>query len=120
MTMVTTSALLHGITVILYAETETGRDKFNRPVYEEQAVEVDNVLVGSPSGEEILDLLNLTGRRAEYVLGIPKGDTHDWTDKKVEFFGRTFRTIGSAIEGIEDMVPMQWNKKVRCEAVNDV
>ena len=119
MAMVTSSAILHGITVLLYTETETGRDKFNRPVYEEQAVEVGNVLVGHPTEEEIHDLLNLTGRRAEYVLAIPKGDANDWTDKKVGFFGRTFRTIGAAVDGIEDMIPLQWNKKIRCEVVND-
>lgn len=109
---------IRGITVLLHEKTESGRDALNRITYEETVTPVDNVIVGQPSGQEALDTLNLTGRRAVYTLGIPKGDTHDWTDKTVEFFGGRYRTIGAPVEGIEEMVPLSWNKKVQCEAVN--
>ena len=118
MSVFNSPAFLRGIPVTLYERTETGKNELNRPVYEEKAVTVDNVLVGRPTEQEITEELNLTGRRAEYVLGIPKGDAHDWTDKKVGFFGQIFRTIGAPAEGIESMVPMTWNKKVRCERIN--
>ena len=118
MAIVNQASYLKGITVTLYTETETGRDAFNRTVSEEVPVEVENVLVGSPSEDEVLDLLNLTGRKAVYVLGIPKNDTNDWTDKKVGFFGQIFRTIGSPVHGIDAMIPFEWNKKVRCEVIN--
>jgi hypothetical protein len=48
-----------------------------------------------------------------YVLGIPKGDIHDWSaGTLVQFFGETWRIFGHGIEGIEDLVPGPWNKKV--------
>ena len=33
----------------------------------------------------------------------------------VEFFGQRFRTYGDVTEGIEAMIPLQWNKKVKVE-----
>ena len=61
------------------------------------------------------ETLNITGKKLVYTLAIPKGDTHDWKDRKVEFFGKKFRTFGEPIEGIEDMMPLRWNKKVQVE-----
>lgn len=108
-------SLLHGITIQLIERTETGVDAFNRPIYTETTVNVDNVLIGEPSTQEIVDTLNLTGKKLAYTLGIPKGDTHDWTDTFVSFWGERFRTIGEPTQGIEAMIPLDWNKKVRVE-----
>lgn len=33
----------------------------------------------------------------------------------MEFFGRKWRTFGGVIQGIEDMLPLPWNKKVKVE-----
>lgn len=118
MSLINKAFHLKGITVKLYTEVDSGKDELNRTIYTPLAVDVDNVLVGSPSEQEITDVMNLTGRKCIYVLGIPKGDTNDWTDKEVSFFGETFRTIGSPIQGIDAMIPMEWNKKVRCERIN--
>lgn len=107
---------LQGITVTLFERAQDGVDGFNRPVYTETPVEVENVLVAPLSAEEILDTLNLTGRRAKYQLGIPKGDTHMWEGAKVSFFGETWRVIGKPTEGIEDLIPLSWNKNVRVES----
>ena len=104
-----------GITVTLYQQTQTGVDGFNRPVYEETPASVENVLVISASATEVLDTLNLTGKRAVYNLAIPKGDTHDWTDAVVEFFGRRWKTISFPQEGIEVNIPTMWHKKVQVE-----
>ena len=106
---------LHGVTVILYNKTQTGTDAFNHPVYAETAVPVDNVLIGEPSTQEIVDTLNLTGKKLAYTLAIPKEDANIWTDKTVEFFGEKFRTIGGATQGIESLIPLSWNKKVKVE-----
>jgi hypothetical protein len=79
-------------------------------------VTVENVLVAPLSDEERATDLNLTGRRAVYHLGIPKGDTHNWeAGTLVQFFGQTFRIIGEPVEGIEAMIPLSWNKKVKVE-----
>lgn len=63
---------------------------------------VPNVLIGEPSAE---------GK--ELMLAIPKGDTHDWADTYVCFRGREWRTIGLPQEGMEENIPLCWNKKVR-------
>lgn len=106
---------MRGITVTLYNRTSDSTDEFNRPIYTETAIAVDNVLVGQPTTDEITDTLNLTGKHLAYVLAIPKGDTHTWTDRTVEFFGEKFRTIGEPTMGIEHLIPLSWNKKVRVE-----
>lgn len=106
---------IHGITVLLYDKQKTGIDAFGRPVYSEIPVAVDNVLVGEPAPQEIVDTLNFTGKRLAYTLGIPKGDDHTWTDRRVSFFGEMFRVIGSPSQGIEDLIPLSWNKKVQVE-----
>lgn len=107
--------LIKGITITLYEQTETGVDGFNRVVFDEDPVLVDNVLVGEPSTQDVINELNMSGKRLAYTLAIPKGDTHDWTDKRVSFFGSMFRTIGEPIQGIEENIPLDWNKKVKVE-----
>lgn len=119
MSLISKAVFLKGITVTLHTETEGEKDRLNRPTIIQTDVDVENVLVGDPSEQEITDVMNLTGKKVAYVLGIPKGDTNDWTNKEVTFRGETFRTIGSPIEGIEAMIPMEWNRKVRCERIND-
>ena len=109
--------MLKGETVRLYTTKETGRDDLNRPVYEEVAVEIENVLIGSPTSEEAVNTLNLTGRRAAYTLGIPKGDTNDWENKTVEFWGEKWRTIGIPTTAVQELLPcgMPWGKNVQVE-----
>lgn len=109
------SGRIKGITVTLYEQAQTGMDAFNRPIITETAVDVENVLVSPASTSETLDTVNLTGKKAVYTLGIPKGDSHDWKDKKVEFFGETFRTFGEPLRGIEEMIPLEWNTKIQVE-----
>ena len=112
--------MLSGVPVTLYTVTQTGTDDFNRPIYAETAVTVNDVLIAPLSDTEILDTVNLTGKKAVYQLGIPKGDTHDWENRRVSFFGKDWRVIGHPTEGIEAMIPLRWNKKVRVESyVND-
>lgn len=106
---------LHGVTITLFERVQSGTDPFNRPVYTETAVPVDNVLIGEPSTQDIVDVLNLTGKKLAYTLAIPKGDAHEWTNRTVEFFGERFRTIGEPTQGIEGLIPLEWNRKVKVE-----
>ena len=107
---------MKGITVTLYDRTKTGVDALNHPIYTETPVNVDNVLVAPMNDTEVLETYNLTGRRAEYQLGIPKGDTHEWTaGKRVRFFDADWRIIGMPTMGIEIMIPLSWNTKVKVE-----
>lgn len=116
-------ARLKGITVTLYEETITGYDRLGNPIKEEQAVTVDNVLIGEPSTDDITTSVSLYGKQISYMLAIPKGDTHNWVDKRVDWtdaYGNTFKvkTFGYPITGIESNIPSQlpWHMKVRCEA----
>lgn len=107
--------MIRGITILLYEKRQTGTDAFHAPIYEETPVEVPNVLVGEPSAEDIVSEMQLYGKRIAYTLAIPKGDTHDWNDVTVEFFGQKWRTYGGVTQGIEAMIPLSWNKKVKVE-----
>lgn len=69
-----------------------------------QIITVENVLIGEPSAD---------GK--SYTLGIPKGDQHIWTDRKIGFFGRIFRTVGLPAKGIEANIPLVWGQNVRAE-----
>ena len=107
---------MRGITVTLYERTETGTDELNHPIYTETAVQVDNVLVAPSGSIEVLDQTNLDGRKGDYTLAIPKGDQHEWlAGQKVSFFGNDWRIIEMPEEGIEWLIPLGWNKKVRVE-----
>lgn len=101
--------------MVLYQPTQTGVDAFNAPVYSEKAVTIDNVLVTPVSTEDILSGIQLYGKHAVYELCIPKGDTHDWENKTVEFFGQKWRTIGFAAEYISANLPLDWNRKIKVE-----
>lgn len=106
---------IKGIPVKLSVRTQTGIDDFNRPTYEVSQEVVENVLVGEPSAEDVVNELNLSGKRIAYTLAIPKGDTHVWEDTEVEFWGMKFKTVGIPTQGIDDNIPFQWNKKVKVE-----
>lgn len=107
--------LIKGIPIQLAVKQQTGTDDFEAPIYEETYVTVDNVLVGEPTTDEIVSTQSLFGKRLAYVLGIPKGDDHNWTDTTVIIWGMKFRTIGIPTQGIEEMIPLSWNKKVKVE-----
>ena len=96
--------MLRGIDVVLYEKHQTGEDAFHAPVYEEVPVTVHNVLVGAPDTAAIVN-----------ELALPKGDSHDWHNVTVEFFGQKFRTYGDVVQGIESLVPLAWNKQVKVE-----
>lgn len=113
--------MIKGITVTLFEKTLAGKDAFNRDVYEENPISVDNILVAPSSSEEVVDALNLYGKKAVYTLAIPKGDAHEWEDARVILpapFAGTYHTIGYPTAGIEAMIPLYWNKKVIVERIN--
>ena len=103
--------MIKGIAVVLHERKPSGRDEFNHPIYTEIPVTVENVLVAPASTTEILDTLNLTGKKAVYNIAIPKGDAHTWKDCRVDFFGESWRVIGFPQQGIDENIPGPWNQK---------
>ncbi|EDT47247.1 hypothetical protein Javan263_0037 [Streptococcus phage Javan263] len=106
---------LKGITVTLLGETVKGKDPFGKEIIEESEINIENVLVAPATTDDIKNQLNIDGKKIEYTLAIPKNDTNDWTDKKVIFFGQTWHTVGIPLEGISDLIPLEWNRKVTVE-----
>lgn len=106
---------IKGITVVLVDKIKTGNDPFGNAIYEDSDIDIENVLVSPTSTDDIVNQLNLTGKKAVYTLAIPKGDQHEWEDKEVKFFGKRWRTFGFPTEGIEELIPLDWNKKVMVE-----
>lgn len=109
--------MIRGIDIIRYSRVKTGTDGFGSNVYEETPETVCNVLIGEPSAEAIIQDLQLYGKRLAYTLALPKGDSRDWEDVTVAFFGQKFRTYGAVTEGIADMIPGSWNRKVKVERI---
>lgn len=108
---------MRGITVTLYEKTQVGLDPANVPVYDEIPVQVENVLVAPETTVQLTSEIDLRGGEADYILAIPKGDTHNWNDSKVEFFGQTFRSVGIPIQGIDENIPLGWNMKVKVKRI---
>ena len=108
-------ARLKGITITLIDKIQTDEDDFGSTIYDEVEISVDNVLVAPTSTDDIVNQMSISGKKAVYTLAIPKCDTHDWEDKEVKFFNQRWRTFGIPLEGIEDMIPLDWNKKVMVE-----
>lgn len=106
---------MKGTTVQLVVETVTDYDPFGAPIYSEETVDVADVLVGQPTTDDITNTIQLYGKKIEYVLGIPKGDTHNWTDAIVYIWGEKYRTIGFPQTGIQDNIPLRWGQNVKVE-----
>ena len=107
--------MIRGMTIQIVVKTQTGTDPFGAPIYSEAEEDVNNVLVGQPTTEDYATTLQLTGKHIAYVLGIPKGDTHDWVNTDVIIWGERFRTIGLPQTGIQDNIPLQWGQNVKVE-----
>lgn len=108
-------AKIQGITITLITKTVVGKDPFGGPITQTQKVKVNNVLIAPASSEDIVSHQTVHGKTAVYTLAIPKGDTHDWVQAEVEFFGKRWRTIGVPVQGIESMIPLGWNQKIEVE-----
>lgn len=108
-------AMIKGIPVTLLEKKQVGTDDFNAPVYDYKETVVDNVLVAPDVSGEIVTMQDFSGKKITCTLAIPKGDEHGWQDAIVRFWGLEWRTIGFPTEGIEENIPLDWNRKVKVE-----
>lgn len=110
--------LIKGETVTLIEKTFVSYDDFGQPVYSKTETLINDVIVGSPSSDDVIAELNISGKRIAYTLGIPKDDTHEWTDTDVIVRGIKCRTIGIPIAYTLGNMP-NWfgiNKQIKVEA----
>lgn len=108
--------MIRGETVILLEPTQTGLDPFGAPIVSEQEIQVANVVIGTPSTDAVVEDLRLYGKRLLFVLGIPKGDAHQWQDRIVIIRGQKFKTYGFPLLQTAANVPGPWNLQVKVEA----
>ncbi len=108
-------AKIKGITVTLIDKKVIGKDPFGKAIKEDVEIEVENVLISPVNSTDIINELNLEGKKAIYKLAIPKGDENIWENREVLFFGKKWRTIGLPIQGIEELIPLDWNKQIMVE-----
>ena len=85
----------------MVVKNQVGVDAFNAPIYETSEVEVENVLVAPATSDDIATSQDLTGKKVVYTLAIPKGDTHDWVDATVKFWGQDWHTLGFHLWGLK-------------------
>lgn len=109
------ASMIKGISILLYEPTKVGTDAFGADVYMDVPVTVGNVLIAPVSTEDIISDLQMYGKRAAYELCIPKDDEHTWEDRTVEFFGTKWRTFGFSEYYLPDLIPLEWNRKVKVE-----
>lgn len=104
------------MTVTLFERLTDKTNPLNEPIVEYACpVEVENVLVAPTTEQDILSNTSLEGAKAVYTLAIPKSDTHNWENAKVEFFGETWKAYGIPARGMDENIPLAWNKKVVVE-----
>ena len=106
---------MRGTTVQIAVKTSDTTDDFGAPIETEELVDVEDVLVGTPSEEEVKSTLEMYGKKVAYTLGIPKGDSHVWHDTDVIIWGERFRTIGYPITGEQANIPLRWGSNVKVE-----
>lgn len=104
-------------TVTLMSKKEVGKDGFNAPIFEETEIEIKNVLIGisnlQSSSVDVVDSVNLTGKKVTYELCIPKNDDNTWENRDVIIRGQRFSTVGCVREWINP--PLDWNRKITVE-----
>lgn len=96
--------LIKGIDILLYSGSS--------------AETVSNVLVGNSVTSGVIDMAQNSGPMQTFTLAIPKGDTHDWNNRIVEFWGFKYRTVGVPLQGIEENIPLSWHKQVNVQRLD--
>lgn len=107
--------MIKGETVKLIQKTSNGVDAFGAPKFTETEITVNDVLIGNPSADAVINELQLYGKKLLFVLGIPKGDTHNWQDTIVVIRGERYKTYGFPLTQTAANVPGRWNTQVKVE-----
>lgn len=112
------ASMIKGVSVILHRITQTGVDDFNMPIYADQQIVVDNVLVEPASNDEVVNEVQLYGKHIAYNLHIPMSDTNDWKNTLVDLpapWNETLKTYGSCLVYDPKNTPLDWGKKIKAE-----
>ena len=105
---------LKGVSVVLHKRTVKEYDPLGNPVYITEDITVNNVLWNVTTADDLISSTRLEGTTELYTLAIPKGDTNTWLENTVTFNGKTFHCYAES-EGMDALIPLEWNKKVLVE-----
>lgn len=104
---------IKGERVGLHIRRKTGTDEFNRPIFTDSIEIIDDVVIAPGGSADAVDSANITGMEERCTLYIPKGDAHKWENTKVDFHGKTWRTIGRPQSYQQALLPLRWDKVVQ-------
>lgn len=104
---------MKGTTIKLLVKTQTGTDPFGAPIYSTVWEDIPDVLVGTPTTDDIKTSVELYGKKIEYILGIPKGDTHNWIDADIIIWSQRYKSFGYPMTGEPENIPLRWGQNVR-------
>ena len=106
---------MKGMTIQIVKKTQTGTDPLGNPIWSETTEDVKDCLVGQPTTDDVTTSIALYGKRCEYVVGIPRGDTHVWTDADVIIWGARYKAQGYPMRGISENIPLRWDQNIKVE-----
>lgn len=107
-----------GETVTVVGRRETGRDSFNEPIFVEDEVVVDNVLVAPKFSQDLAGALRVEGDLSALELHFPKSFTGSLRGKLVRVRGVTYRVEGDPSGYTVVNTPLAWWIPVKAVRVN--
>ena len=105
---------IKGVSVVLHTRTVKENDPLGNPIYKTEDVTVNNVLWNVSTADDLIDSTRLEGTKELYTLAIPKGNANTWLENTVTFNNKTYHCYAES-EGMDDLTPLEWNKKVLVE-----
>lgn len=117
--LVIAMSLFKGESVTLRTPT-IGYDENKDEVTTWTETQIDNVLFGRPSTEQIEEVMRLYSVEVSYTLGVPKAYTASL--RGCEVFrprdGKTYRIVGDPMPLPPELCPTPWNREAQAVIVD--
>lgn len=102
-----------GETVVVLDRKQVGVDGFNNPIWEDEPVNVANVLVAPVDGEDNIATTRPEGTRVRYTLYFPKTFEDELEGLKIIVRGEQLRVIGKPDHYDPVNCPTKWWQVVK-------
>ena len=108
--------MIKGIEIIAYIRQTSGKDELGNEIFKKKKILLENVLVSPAESDDMLGTANLNTDRIAYQLAIPKKyNDIDFSGAHFEFFSKKFKIVSIPYKGIDELIPLKWNKKIQVE-----
>lgn len=104
--------MIHGETVKVLRPSIAGMDAYNTPIRKWSEESVGNVLVGSPTQDNVATSVNPEGLLVSMPLYFPRSYQGTLRDCKVIVRGIEYRVIGDPVALDGGLTPTSWNMQV--------